>query len=46
MDPKPKWASEEDFKTHRESISELYHNNLTLPRIMETMEIRHGFFAT
>ncbi|KAK4449767.1 Clr5 domain-containing protein [Podospora aff. communis PSN243] len=43
---KPVWASEDDFNAHRSTITEMYRNNLTLPRIMETMETQHAFFAT
>ncbi|KAK2071680.1 hypothetical protein P8C59_006086 [Phyllachora maydis] len=42
-----KWATEEDWDKHRESITHMYSNeNRTLPKLMEFMEQEHNFRAT
>ncbi|KAI4593165.1 hypothetical protein KJ359_010089 [Pestalotiopsis sp. 9143b] len=41
------WATPHDWATHRATITALYEGqNMTLKRIMQTMEADHKFFAT
>ncbi|KAI0445995.1 hypothetical protein F4803DRAFT_559834 [Xylaria telfairii] len=42
---KARWASEDDFNKHRQTITQLY-NNTTISQLIETMEKQYGFFAT
>ncbi|KAK4171514.1 hypothetical protein QBC36DRAFT_199160 [Triangularia setosa] len=40
-----RWASDDDFKRHREAITNLY-KSTTLAQLMHVMETQHDFFAT
>lgn len=40
------WASEDEFETYREIITTMFHNNMTVPDMMETMERKYSFYAT
>ncbi|KAJ3568307.1 hypothetical protein NPX13_g6467 [Xylaria arbuscula] len=42
---KAKWASEDDFIKHRQTITELY-SNTTVSELIDIMEKQYGFFAT
>ncbi len=41
------WATEGDWKRHRQAISHMYTDaGKTLPEVMAAMEKQHGFYAT
>lgn len=47
QDSQKKWATAEDWASHKDTIIRLYSNrNLTLKQVVSIMREKHQFFAT